>query len=71
MKWTTVVDTIEVRIPPLHFGTKRRGRVTGVDFFDGGNDVAKMENFVPANLQGGWLFLKGQVCTIHLVNWNP
>ena len=46
MKWITGVDAVEIKIPPLHFGTKRRGRVVGVDIFEGGN-FAKMDQFVP------------------------
>ena len=50
MKWTTGVDTIEVSVPPLHFGTKRRGRVVGVKLFEIGGDFAKMDQFVPGKL---------------------
>ena len=50
MKWTTVVDTVEVKIPQLHFGTKRRGRVVGTDFFETGGNFAKMDSFVPVKL---------------------
>ena len=50
MKWTTAVDTIEVSVPPLHFGTKRRGRVVGVEVFEHGGDFAKMDQFVPEKL---------------------
>ena len=50
MKWITVIDTVEVKIPPLHFGTKRRGRVVGVDLFESGGDFAKMDDFVPVKL---------------------
>ena len=50
MKWTTGVDTIEVNVPPLHFGTKRRGRVVGVELFEIGGDFTKMDQFVPGKL---------------------
>ena len=50
MKWYTVVDSLEIKIPALHFGTKRRGRVVGVDLFEAGGDMAKMDQFVPTNL---------------------
>ena len=50
MKWTTGVDTIEVNVPPLHFGTKRRGRVVGVELFEAGGDFTKMDQFVPVKL---------------------
>ena len=46
MKWTTAIDGVEVKIPLLHFGNKRRGRVVGAEFFDIGGDFAKMDSFV-------------------------
>ena len=50
MKWSTVVDTIEVKVPPLHFGNRQRGRVVGVEIFETGGDFAKMDAFVPVKL---------------------
>ena len=50
MRWITSDDTVEVKIPPLHFGTKCRGRVTGVDFLENGGSLAKMDEFVPKTL---------------------
>ena len=47
MKWTTAIYGVEVKIPLLHFGNKRRGRVVGAEFFDIGGDFAKMDSFVP------------------------
>ena len=47
MRWITSDDTVEVKIPPLHFGTICRGRVTGVDFLENGGSLAKMDEFVP------------------------
>ena len=46
MMWITVVDSIEVKISPLHFGTKARGRVVGTTFFEAveaGGDLTKKE----------------------------
>ena len=50
MKWITSTDAIEIKIPLLHFGTKRRGRVVGVDYFEPGGSFAKMDQFVPQQL---------------------
>ena len=50
MKWNTVVDTIEVKVPPLHFGNRQRGRVVGAEVFEHGGDFAKMNAFVPDKL---------------------
>jgi hypothetical protein len=50
MKWYTVVDTVEVKVPPLHFGNRQRGRVVGAEYFDSGGDFAKMDAFVPEKL---------------------
>ena len=49
MKWTSKVDAAEVKIPPLHFGKKVRGKLDGKTvFFDG--EFADLDSFVPANL---------------------
>ena len=58
MRWITSVDAVEVKIPPLHFGTKCRGRVTGVDFFENGGSLAKMDEFVPKSLTRRMIFSK-------------
>ena len=50
MKWATVVDSVEVKIPELHFGNKLRGRVVGAEYFEKGGDFAKMSSFVPGKL---------------------
>ena len=50
MKWSTVVDSIEVKVPPLHFGNRRRGRVVNAEYFESGGDFAKMNAFVPEKL---------------------
>ena len=50
MRWSTVVDSIEVKVPPLHFGNRRRGRVENAEYFEGEIDVAKMNAFVPERL---------------------
>ena len=50
MRWNTVVDSIEVKVPPLHFGNKRRGRVENAEYFEGEIDFAKMDAFVPDRL---------------------
>ena len=50
MKWFTVVDTVEVKVPPLHFGNRQRGRVVDAEFFDSGGDLAKLDAFVPEML---------------------
>ena len=50
MRWCTAVDSIEVKVPCLHFGKRLRGRVIGVEFFTENGDFAKMDSFVPAKL---------------------
>ena len=42
MKWSTVVDSIEVKVPPLHFGNRRRGRVENAEYYEGEIDFAKI-----------------------------
>ena len=50
MSWDPELDTLEVRIPSLHFGSVRRGRVmTGTEFFTGGN-FGDFDKFVPRDL---------------------
>ena len=50
MRWCTVVDTIEVKIPSLHFCKRLRGRVVNAEYFEVGGDFAKMNSFVPEKL---------------------
>ena len=50
MKWCTMVDSIEVKIPSLHFGKRLRGRVVNTEYFGAGGDFAKMSAFVPEKL---------------------
>ena len=46
MIWFPEVDTVSVKIPPLHFGKKARGKlVVGTEIFEG--SFADMEKFVP------------------------
>lgn len=49
MVWCPALDTITVKIPPLHFGRKTRGKIqVGTEIFSGGfNDLLK---FVPDQL---------------------
>ena len=49
MRWCTLIDSIEVKVPSLHFGKHVRGRVVATEFFEKG-DFAKMNTFVPENL---------------------
>ena len=46
MVWCPVLDTVTVKVPPLHFGRKIRGKLqVGTQVFDGGfNELLK---FVP------------------------
>ena len=49
MTWWTVLDTMSIKIPPLHFGTKSRGKLTvGTEIFDG--TMADLKTFVPQKL---------------------
>ena len=56
MKWFTVLDTLEVKIPPLHFGKKNRGRLSSkVQIFGGfglsATDLLReLDEFVPKKL---------------------
>ena len=50
MRWCTAVDSIEVKIPSLHFGKRLRGRVIDTEYFETGGDFAKMAAFVPEKL---------------------
>ena len=50
MAWDPEVDTLEVKIPSLHFGRIARGRITtGTNFFEGGS-LTDLDKFVPRNL---------------------
>ena len=50
MRWCTAVDTLEVKIPPLHFSKRLRGRVVGAEYFQDGGNFAEMNAFVPEKL---------------------
>ena len=47
--WAPKIDAIEIKIPPLHFGKKMRGRIqVGTEIFDG--SFQDLEKFVPKTL---------------------
>ena len=49
MIWSPVLDTLSVKIPPLHFGKKIRGKINiGTQIFDG--SFKDLEKFVPEKL---------------------
>ena len=49
MEWCPVLDTLSIKIPPIHFGKKMRGKITaGTEVFDG--TFADLEAFVPAKV---------------------
>lgn len=49
MKWTSKLDAVEVKIPPLHFGKRVRGKLDeNTVFFDG--EFGDLDSFVPAKL---------------------
>ena len=49
MEWCPFLDTVSVKIPPLHFGKKSRGRITvGTEVFDG--SFEDLQKFVPSKL---------------------
>ena len=57
MGWSTKIDTLEVKIPPLHFGKKSRGRlVIGTEIFDG--EIQDLDAFVPKTLTRRMVFSK-------------
>ena len=46
MQWMPQTDSVVVKIPPLHFGKKMRGKLTiGTEVFDG--SFQDLEKFVP------------------------
>ena len=46
MIWFPMVDTVSVKIPPLHFGKKSRGKlVVGTEIFEG--SFEDLEKFIP------------------------
>ena len=50
MFWDPVLDCLEPKIPPCHFGTVARGRVKlGTEIFEGTME-SDMEKFVPSNI---------------------
>ena len=49
MRWIPLTDSFQIKIPKLHFGKRKRGRLDPeTKFFDG--DFAEMEKFIPSNL---------------------
>ena len=52
MQWCPMLDSIELKIPPLHFGKVTRGRLpSGTKSFQGDfGNIQHMEDFVPSNL---------------------
>ena len=56
LKWFPVLDALETKIPPLHFGSKNRGRLSSkVKIFDGTNLspqnlLSKLDEFTPSSL---------------------
>ena len=49
MIWWPQLDTLQIKIPPLHFGKKSRGKLTvGTEVFDG--SFEDLQKFVPQNL---------------------
>ena len=49
MEWCPAIDTVSVKIPPLHFGKKSRGKLrVGTEVFDG--SFEDLEKFVPQKL---------------------
>ena len=50
LQWITEIDSISVKIPPLHFGKKVRGKlVVGTKIFDGTME-SELDKFVPKEL---------------------
>ena len=57
MSWATKLDTLEVKVPPLHFGKKSRGKlVVGTDVFEG--DMSALDKFVPVKITRRQVFSK-------------
>ena len=50
MKWYTVMDCLEVPIPPLHFSKKSRGRLEVGSGVFAGKTMEEIDDFVPKNL---------------------
>ena len=56
LKWFSALDSMETKIPPLHFGNKTRGRLSSkVKVFDSldisnGEMLKKLDDFTPAKL---------------------
>ena len=49
MTWTPELDSLSVKIPPLHFGRKSRGKITvGTEVFEG--SFSDLSKFVPEDL---------------------
>ena len=49
-KWFSKLDTIQIKIPPLHFAQKRRGKLPDDTKFFLGGDLQAMDSFVPNKL---------------------
>ena len=57
MAWSSKVDTVEIKIPPLHFGKKSRGRlVVGTEVFE--RDFVDLQKFVPEKITRRNVFSK-------------
>ena len=49
LRWIPLTDSFQIKIPRLHFGKRRRGRLDPeTKFFDG--DFGEMDKFIPSNL---------------------
>ena len=49
LRWIPKLDAVQVKIPALHFGSRRRGKLDeNTTFFNG--DFADLDKFVPQNL---------------------
>ena len=64
MNWTPKVDSLKVKVPPIHFGKKSRGRIkVGTEIFSGSfEDLSK---FVPRT------FTRRMVASKFLSFWDP
>ena len=64
MTWTPKVDCFSIKVPPIHFGKKARGRIkVGTEIFDG--SFEDLYKFVP----GG--FTRRMVASKFLSFWDP
>ena len=47
--WDSERDTISIRVPPIHFSKKHKGRITNSKIFEG-KTKEELDNFVPENI---------------------